>query len=88
MLDPSAQAPPLLSGPHPLVVVVQRFDPIAAMHAHAHLGSVGLLHDPGHRRDSLYKLIPMFALSQVQSCARAGLEYCPLNLGLIGSFVR
>ena len=55
------------------------------MHAHAHLGGVGcstiLIVGVS------YKLIPMFTLSEVQSCARAGWSIALLNLGLIGSFV-
>jgi hypothetical protein len=64
---------------------VGRFDPIGAMHAHAHLGVVGCF--------TLliigisYKLIPMFTLSEVQSRRRATLSVALLNLGLAGAFV-
>ncbi len=57
-----------------------RFDPLAVMHAHAHLGGVGFF---------LMlivavslKLLPMFALSELQSPRRAGAALGLLNLGL------
>jgi hypothetical protein len=65
--------------------VMTRFDAIGAMHAHAHLGTVGcftmLLVGVS------YKLIPMFTLSAVQSRRRAAWSVALLNVGLTASFV-
>jgi hypothetical protein len=63
---------------------VTRFDQLGAMHAHAHLGTVGvyLMLIVGIS----YKLIPMFTLSEVQNRLRAGLSILLLNLGLLGAF--
>ena len=62
-----------------------RFEPIGAMHAHAHLGGIGffLMLIVGVS----YKLIPMFTLSEIQSRRRAGLSVALLNIGLAGAFV-
>ncbi len=61
------------------------FDQLAAMHAHAHLGVVGLflMLIVGIS----YKLVPMFALSELQSRRRAMLSIALLNLGLLASFI-
>ena len=58
------------------------FHPIAAMHAHAHLGGVGvfLLLIVGIS----YKLIPMFVLGEIQSRRRAAWSIILLNAGLAG----
>jgi hypothetical protein len=63
---------------------VRRFDPLNAMHAHAHLGAVGffVMLIVGIS----YKLIPMFTLSEVQSKRRAVASIVLLNVGLAGSF--
>ena len=64
---------------------VFRFDPIGAMHAHAHLGAIGffLVLIVGVS----YKLIPMFTLSELQNSRRAAWSVILLNTGLAGSFV-
>jgi len=64
---------------------VIRFDPIGAMHAHAHLGAMGffLVLMVGVS----YKLIPMFALSELKNPRRAAWSVVLLNIGLAGSFV-
>lgn len=64
---------------------MSHFNPISAMHAHAHLGALGffIILIVGVS----YKLIPMFTLSEVQSRRRAGLSIAFLNAGLAGSFV-
>ncbi len=64
---------------------ISPLDPIAQMHAHAHLGGVGifLLLIVGVS----YKLVPMFALSEVQSPRRAWLSVWLLNGGLLGLVV-
>ncbi|MEI2724333.1 MAG: cbb3-type cytochrome c oxidase subunit I [Verrucomicrobiota bacterium] len=69
----------------PLAGLVSRFDPISAMHMHAHLGGIGFF--TMLIVGVSYKLIPMFTLSEVQSQRRAGLSVALLNIGLAGSFV-
>jgi hypothetical protein len=61
-----------------------RFDQISAMHAHAHLGAVGvfIMLIVGIS----YKLVPMFTLSEVQHRWRAAVSVLLLNGGLLGSF--
>ena len=61
------------------------FNPVAQMHAHAHLGGLGffVMMIVGVS----YKLVPMFALSEVQSVRRAGWSLALLNVGLAGLFV-
>ena len=60
------------------------FNAIAAMHAHAHLGGLGvfvmLIVGIG------YKLIPMFVLSDLRSVHRAAWSLGLLNAGLLGLF--
>lgn len=65
--------------------VTSHFDAMSAMHAHAHLGGVGLF--TMLIVGVSYKLIPMFTLSEIKSPRRAGLSVAMLNLGLAGSFV-
>jgi hypothetical protein len=64
---------------------INPFAPIAAMHAHAHLGGVGffimLLVSVG------YKLVPMFTLSEVQNRRRAAWSLGLLNAGVAGLFI-
>ncbi|HTJ00046.1 MAG TPA: hypothetical protein VL527_14285, partial [Dongiaceae bacterium] len=64
---------------------IARFDPISAMHAHAHLGGVGLF--TMLIVGVSYKLIPMFTLSEIQSRRRAVASVVLLNAGLAGAFV-
>ena len=61
---------------------ISPFDPLAQMHAHAHLGVVGvfLLLLLGVS----FKLIPMFTLSDVQSPRRAACSIWLINAGLAG----
>lgn len=61
------------------------FAPIAAMHAHAHLGVVGvfLLLIMGVS----FKLVPMFALTEIQSARRAAWSLALVNLGLVGAVI-
>jgi hypothetical protein len=76
---------PLLSALRSVATFIARFDPIALMHAHAHLGAVGcftiLIVGVS------YKVIPMFTLSEVQSQFRAGASILLCNLGLAASFI-
>ena len=62
----------VLSGLKAVTAFATHFDPIGAMHAHAHLGSVGvfLMLIVGIS----YKLVPMFTLSEVQSRWRTRLS--------------
>jgi hypothetical protein len=61
------------------------FDQIGAMHAHAHLGALGvfIMLIVGIS----YKLVPMFTLSDIQNRRRAAASVVLLNAGLLGSFV-
>ncbi|HEX5400284.1 MAG TPA: hypothetical protein VFY06_14655 [Verrucomicrobiae bacterium] len=61
-----------------------QFNPIAAMHAHAHLGAIGFF--AMLIVGVSYKLMPMFTLSEVQSHRRAVWSVVLLNFGLIGLF--
>jgi cbb3-type cytochrome oxidase subunit 1 len=58
-------------------------EPVAQMHAHAHLGVVGffVLMTVGVS----YKLVPMFTLSELQSPRRAWTSLVLLNVGLAGA---
>jgi hypothetical protein len=74
---------PLLWVLHGVGRLMARFDPMSAMHAHAHLGVVGFF--TMLIVGVSYKLIPMFTLSEVQSQGRATASIVLLNLGLAGS---
>jgi hypothetical protein len=60
------------------------FDQMSTMHAHAHLGVVGVFLTL--ILGISYKLVPMFALSEIQSKARAWTSLLLLNVGLAGAF--
>jgi cbb3-type cytochrome oxidase subunit 1 len=60
------------------------FNPIAAMHAHAHLGGLGVF--VMLIVGIAYKLIPMFALSDLRSERRAAWSLGLINAGLLGLF--
>lgn len=64
---------------------INPFQPIAAMHAHAHLGGLGFF--VMMIVAVSFKLVPMFTLSEVQSTRRAGWTLGLLNSGLAGAFV-
>ncbi len=76
---------PLIHGLRSLAAFMARFEPISAMHAHAHLGAVGCF--TMLIVGVSYKLIPMFALSEVRNRTRAFSSVALLNVGLAGSFV-
>jgi hypothetical protein len=59
------------------------FDPLGAMHAHAHLGVIGFF--TMLIVGVSYKLIPMFTLSEIQKNSRATVSIMLLNIGLAGS---
>lgn len=62
---------------------LSRFEPLAIMHAHAHLGVLGvfllLIIGIG------YKLVPMFLISEIQNPRRAWASLWVVNLGLAAS---
>ncbi len=64
---------------------VGRFNPVAVMHAHAHLGAVGFFLMMIVAVS--YKLVPMFTLSELRSRRRAWWSVGLLNGGLVGLFV-
>jgi cytochrome c/quinol oxidase subunit I len=74
----------LVHGLRSAATLAGRFDQLSAMHAHAHLGGIGvfLMLIVGIS----FKLVPMFTLSEIQSRRRAGLCLLLLNAGLLGSF--
>ena len=74
-----------LHGLKAIAAFTARFDQIGAMHAHAHLGVVGvfIMLIVGIS----YKLVPMFTLSDIQSPRRARASVTLLNAGLLGVFV-
>jgi cbb3-type cytochrome oxidase subunit 1 len=74
----------LVSGLKSIAAFMAHFDAIGAMHAHAHLGAVGvfLMLIVGIS----YKLVPMFSLSDIQSHWRTRASIWLLNAGLAGSF--
>ena len=74
----------LVGGLRSMAGFMSRFDAISAMHAHAHLGGVGLF--TMLLVGVSYKLIPMFVLSEIQSKIRAAWSIGLLNVGLVGSF--
>jgi cbb3-type cytochrome oxidase subunit 1 len=89
-MDPDQAAPGyslalLLSALKALARFVGHFDQIAAMHAHAHIGILGVfvLLIVGIS----YKLVPMFTLSELQNPFRAWLSIALLNVGLVGCFI-
>jgi hypothetical protein len=83
--SPVGVTAPLVHGLRSVAVFAARFDPISAMHAHAHLGALGcfIMLIIGVS----YKVIPMFTLSEVQSRTRAVCSVALLNLGLACSFL-
>ncbi|TAK99276.1 MAG: hypothetical protein EPO07_10980 [Verrucomicrobia bacterium] len=75
----------IINGLRSVAGFMSHFDQISAMHAHAHAGVIGffVMLIVGVS----YKLVPMFALSEVQNQRRAALSVLLLNLGLAGAFV-
>lgn len=61
---------------------INPLDPIASMHAHAHLGVLGFF--VMMLVAVSYKLIPMFTLSEVRNPRRALTSIVLLNVGLLG----
>jgi hypothetical protein len=64
---------------------LSRFEPLAVMHAHAHLGVLGvfilLIIGVG------YRLVPMFLISDLQNPRRAWASLWILNIGLAATFL-
>ena len=75
----------LLHGLKSVAMFTARFDQIGAMHAHAHLGALGVF--VMLIVGISYKLVPMFTLSELQSPRRAHASVALLNAGLLGSFI-
>ena len=75
---------PLVHGLAGVARWVGHFDQMGAMHAHAHLGTVGVF--VMLIIGISYKLVPMFTLSELQRPWRAQWSLALLNLGLLGSF--
>jgi hypothetical protein len=84
-LAPASVMGALVHGLKSVAGFAARFDQFGAMHAHAHLGALGvfIMLIVGVS----YKLVPMFTLSELQSRRRAALSIALLNVGLLGSFV-
>ena len=85
VLSPTTPVGALVNGLRSIAGFVARFDSMSAMHAHAHLGSVGffIMLIVGVS----YKLVPMFTLSEVQNQRRAICSIVLLNFGLAGTFI-
>jgi len=64
---------------------ISLLDPLAQMHAHAHLGGVGFF--VMMLVAVSYKLVPMFSLSEIQSRRRAYASVFLINVGLLGAAV-
>ena len=73
----------VVSGLRAVGAFMSHFDALNAMHAHAHLGIVGLF--TMLIMGVSYKLIPMFTLSEIQNQRRAIASVVLLNVGLVGS---
>ncbi len=84
-LPPASPLGALLRGLRSVAGFTSQFDALSAMHAHAHLGSVGCF--VMLILGVSYKLIPMFTLSEVQNVHRAAWSIALLNAGLAGSFI-
>ena len=63
---------------------INPFEPIASMHAHAHLGVIGFF--VMMLIAVSYKLVPMFTLGELQNPRRAFGSIALLNTGLLGLF--
>jgi hypothetical protein len=85
VLAPGNPLGALLHGLKSVATFTARFDQIGAMHAHAHLGALGVF--VMLIVGISYKLVPMFTLSELQSPRRALASVALLNAGLLGSFV-
>jgi hypothetical protein len=85
LLAASSPVGSLVRGLRSVATVVTRFDPLGAMHAHAHLGVLGvfLVLIVGVS----YKLVPMFTLSEIQKPRRAMASVLLINAGLLGAII-
>lgn len=61
---------------------ISPFASLAQMHAHAHLGGLGIF--VMLTLSVAYRLVPMFAVSKIQSVWRAGWSLALLNVGVAG----
>jgi len=82
-LSPLLAAP--LAGLKATADFLSHFEPLAVMHAHAHLGVLGvfllLIIGVG------YRLVPMFLISDIQNPRRAWVSLWVLNIGLAATFL-
>ena len=85
VLSPANPLGVLVRGLRSLAGLATRFDPLSAMHAHAHLGALGVF--VMLIVGVSYKLVPMFTLSDLQNARRAMASVVLLNAGLMGSFI-
>lgn len=83
-LSPTSPTSALVQGLRSLGMFMSHFSPLAAMHAHAHLGAIGFF--TMLIVGVSYKLVPMFTLSGIQSPRRAKLSIGLLNAGLPSAF--
>lgn len=81
----SGWAAVLIDGVRAVGRVAGRFDQMSAMHAHAHLGALGVF--VMLILAISFKLVPMFALSDIQSRRRPWASIGLVNVGLSGAFV-
>jgi hypothetical protein len=83
-LGPTTFTGALVHGLRAIAGYVAKFNTISAMHAHAHLGGIGffLMLIVGVS----YRLVPMFAVGEIQNHRRAAVSVWLLNFGLAGLF--
>ena len=84
-LAPANPLAAMLRGLKAAATFAAHFDTIGAMHAHAHLGVLGVF--VMLMVGISYKLVPMFTLSEIQNQRRTWISVVLLNAGLLGSFV-
>jgi len=84
-LNASGVVAGLVHGVQALAKIATRFDAISAMHAHAHLGMIGVF--IMLLVGLSYKLVPMFTLSELQKPRRAAASIVLLNIGLLAAFL-
>jgi hypothetical protein len=75
----------MLRGLRGVATFVSHFDALNAMHAHAHLGAIGLF--TMMIVGVSYKLVPMFTLSEIQNRFRAAASLVMINVGLAGAVI-
>lgn len=74
-----------LAGLQATQTLLSNFEPLAVMHAHAHLGVLGIF--VLLTCTVAYRLIPMFVIGELQNPRRAQLSLWLLNLGVAACFL-